>query len=178
VAIAFAAAAMLAGVLVARTSIGDSLTRGGLERRTIDGVPIQVPAGWEAPVPPDQTPAQLAQPDGLVVVAVIQAPRDTPAEQLRIWTAAQRKRIKVEEGIDDANPVEPSLIALPTGWDGSELLAVAAEDPMGYRERWRVVVCSRAFGARMVFAAIYVPETIAAAAPEFFAQLLASIGPV
>jgi hypothetical protein len=63
---------------------------------------------------------------------------------------------------------------LPPGWQSGELVA-APEDGMGYRQRIRVVLCGRAFGDRTVFVLIEVPETIAAAAPGFFAQLLASI---
>jgi rhomboid protease GluP len=195
-AVGFAVAAAIAGVLVARTSISDSLVRGGLARRDVEGVTIQAPVGWQASRLPLAVEGQvehavhfegqLTQPDGLVAVAAMQLPlpgappdqlRAWTAEQLRRWTAIQREWLKRQDGIDEANPAEQSLIALPSGWDGSELRATAPEDAMGYSERWRVVVGSRSFGTKMVFAAIYVPETIAAAAPEFFAQLLASIGP-
>ena len=101
-------------------------------------------------------------------------PRVAPAEQVRLWSDEQRARIDSELG--KTTPASDPLVELPAGWDGSELVVIT-EDAMGYRERWRVLVCSRGSGERMVFAAIFVPETIAAAAPGFFAQLLASIEP-
>src|SRR5262249_36993512 len=144
-AIGFAAAAAIAGVLVATTSTADSLGRGGLVRRVVEGVAIQAPAGGQASsVPlvaagPDAHVAgaagQLTQPDGLAAVAAMQLPMPSaPAEQLRTWTAEQVRRwtaIQREwlkgqgDGIDEASPAEQSLIALPTGWDGSELRATA-----------------------------------------------------
>ena len=74
-------------------------------------------------------------------------------------------------------PATESVIALPAGWSGTEFWGLEPRDEMGYRQRIRVVACSRVFGAQTIFVAIQVPESIAIAAPEFFAQLLASIGP-
>lgn len=184
-AIAFAGIAIVAGALVLATPLHDSLARGGLARRVVEGVAIEAPTGWSSTTIEvvlaghvDRREAQLAQPDGLIAVTALQQPRTDPVGQLRMWSAEQRIRIRNEDGVDDARLAERPLIALPPGWDGHELIAVAAEDALGYRERWRIVVCSRTFGDRIVFAAIYVPETIAAGAPEFFARLLASIEPV
>jgi hypothetical protein len=74
-------------------------------------------------------------------------------------------------------PASEPMIALPAGWEGTELWLALPEDPMGYRQRLRVVMCGRVVGDQVIFAAIQVPETIASGAPEFFVQLLASIGP-
>ena len=180
--VAFAAVAVVSAVRVIETPLAETLARGGLERRIVEGVVLRVPVRWDSSTLQvglanhrQRSEAQVIEPDNLVEVTAMVQPRVAPAEQIRMWTDEQRKRIENELG--KTAPASDALVELPAGWDGSELLVISPEDPMGYRERWRVVVCARGFGERIVFAAIYVPETIAAAAPGFFAQLLASIGP-
>jgi rhomboid protease GluP len=180
IAIGFGAACAIVAVLVATTSIADSLARGGLRRHVVDGIALEAPARWRdaadlAVTSGGPRVAQVAMPDGLVAFTLARDARSAPVEQLAAWIAAEGRRVKQELG--DVGPATGALIGLPAGWEGSELVAVAPEDPMGYRQRWRFVVCGRAFGDQTIFVAIEVPETIAAAAPEFFARLLASIGP-
>jgi len=193
-AIAFAAASVIAGIQVVRTSGLDSLTRSGLVRTRIGDLAIRVPAGWQElrsgppsdgqPGRPDDVEYQLHQPDGLVVVEIAHRRGADAGRLIALWLAEQGRRVKDELRDDDGSDaargelvdsaVSP-LIALPAGWDGRELVAVAPDDGMGNRQRWRLVACGRTFGDRTVLVAIAVPETIAAAAPGFFAQLLASI---
>jgi hypothetical protein len=166
---------------VIETPLAETLARGGGERRVVEGVAMHVPAHWDSSARLAQfthgqrSEAVVVEPDGLVELTAVVEPRVAPVKQLELWNDEQRKRIEQELG--KAQPASDPLIELPAGWNGSELVLILPEDPMGYCERWRVVVCVRAFGDRAVFAAIYVPETIAAAAPGFVAQLLASLGP-
>jgi membrane associated rhomboid family serine protease len=179
--VAFAAVAVFAAIRVIETPLATTLARGGDERRVVEGVAMHVPAHWDSSARLAQfahgqrSEAVVVEPDGLVELTAVVEPRVAPVKQLELWNDEQRKRIEQELG--KAQPASDALVELPAGWNGSELVLILPEDPMGYRERWRVVVCVRAFGDRAVFAAIYVPETIAAAAPGFVAQLLASLGP-
>jgi membrane associated rhomboid family serine protease len=192
-AIGFAAAALIAGALAVRTSCLDSLARGGLVPVQVGDLVIHVPPGWPPPIasPSDGAPApldsavyELHQPDGLVIVELSHRRGADVAAQLAVWLAEQGRRVKdelrsAEASGDDAGELIDTdvtpLIALPAGWDGRELIIVAPDDGLGHRQRVRVVVCGRAGAGGSVLAAIVVPETIAAAAPGFVAQLLASI---
>jgi len=73
--------------------------------------------------------------------------------------------------LDDPKPASDNTVPLPPGWQGRELETSAA-DPLGNRQYFRIVVATRSDG---LLATIYVPETIARAAPAFFTQLLASL---
>jgi hypothetical protein len=66
------------------------------------------------------------------------------------------------------------VIALPSGWQGSELV-VSVADPLGGEQRYRVVVAGRPDPGGAVVVSLYAPESVARAAPAFFAQLLASV---
>jgi len=169
VALGFAAVAAITGVLVVRTSLADTLAGPRAPIRHVVGdLAITAPAEWKVAAD------QIYQADELVVLRLLHQPRTAPAAQVAMWVAEAGRRAKVELG-EVAATHEP-LVALPDGWDGTEL-EVEIEDSIGYRQRVRVVVCGRAVGDLMIFTAIQVPETIARAAPEFFARLLASIGP-
>jgi membrane associated rhomboid family serine protease len=168
IALGFGAAAVIAAVLVVRTPLADSLGGSTTTRRVIDEIAIGVPAGWEI------STNQIYQPDGLVIVGLAHQPRAEAGAQVAAWIAEAGRHLKDELG--DLTRSQSPVIGLPAGWEGAELEA-APEGAMGYPQRMRVLVCGRAFGDVMIFVAIRVPETIARGAPEFFAQLLASIGP-
>lgn len=174
IALGFGALVMTAAVLVARTSLADSLAAGGPTRHVIDGFAITVPASWEV------SDHQVFQPNGVVVVRLAQKPSDHPREQIAMWMAEEGRRLKNELGelgtSVELTTAQEAIIALPAGWEGVELEA-APEDAMGHHQRMRVIVCGRAFGDTMVLMAILVPETVASAAPEFLAALIASTGP-
>lgn len=196
VALGFGTVAVVAASLVVRTSLPVSLARGGLARRQVAGIALRVPAGWYASTAPPSASGlvtfvgQASQPDGLVTMRVVRGPRTSPGEQVKRWLD-QDLRDPDDKGHRDAqdeelrnaedSPVriarasEP-LIALPGGWEGGELVVVQTNG-MGYDQRWRRLMCGRVFGDQAIFVVIEVPETIASAAPEFFARLLASIGP-
>jgi rhomboid protease GluP len=166
IAILFGAFVLTAGILVARTSLADSLVAGGLA--------ITVPAHWEASTHPLFD--QVFQPDGVVVVTLAHRPRapSTPQLQIATWLAEDGRRVKAELG--DLATAREALVALPGGWEGTELEA-APEDAMGYHQRMRVIVCGRAFSDTMVLMTIQVPETVARAAPSFLSAMIASTGP-
>ena len=169
IAIGFAALAAVTGVFVVRTSLADTLAGPtGPVRRVVGDLAITAPAEWKIAAD------QIYQADELVVLRLFHQPRTAPASQVAMWVAEAGRRAKVELG--EVTTAHEPLVALPDGWDGTELEA-EIEDSIGYRQRVRVVVCGRAVGDLMILTAIQVPETIARAAPDFFARLLASIGP-
>ncbi|HEX3482674.1 MAG TPA: rhomboid family intramembrane serine protease [Kofleriaceae bacterium] len=191
-AIGFVAASAIAAILVVRTTCLDSLTRGGLTRVWLGELAIRVPARWprptREPVPdgqarsPDPPAYQVEEPDGLVVLELALRSGDA-GRQIALWIAEQGRGVKDTVGGDEAGAEHGELIesgsspliALPAGWDGRELVVVSPDDGMGNRQRYRLIACGRVSGDRTMLVAILVPETIAAAAPGFFAQLLASI---
>jgi rhomboid protease GluP len=168
IALLFGAFVLTAGVQVARTSLADSLADGAATRHVVDGLAITAPARWEVET------GQVFQPDGVVIVKLAHEPRANPPQQLAPWVEDERRRFKGELG--ELTIAREPTVALPDGWDGSELEA-APQDAMGYRQRVRVIVCRRAFGDTMVVMVIQVPEVVASAAPAFFAALIASTGP-
>ncbi|HEX8110280.1 MAG TPA: hypothetical protein VF516_21260, partial [Kofleriaceae bacterium] len=192
-AIAFAAAAVVAGILVVQTSCLDSLSRGGFSQIHVGDLAIRVPGSWQQPTSPAQPDGPAGQPDraevqvyeldGLVVLELARG-GSAPKGEIALWIADRGRRVKDLLRDDDAPGDDAGelidagvtpLIALPAGWEGRELVFVGPDDGMGNRQRLRLVACGRASADGTVLAAILVPETIAAAAPGFFAQLLASI---
>ena len=190
-AIGFGAVCVVAAILVVRTPVAASLARGGVERRRIGHTELQVPASWQvqpAPAAPADAPwpidGELVQADGLVTITLGHhegtEPMQPPGQPVQIDTprpAASHGARDEREGADELVPATEPAIALPSGWSGAEFRGQVPKDEMGYRQRIRVVVCGRVFGAQTIFVVIRAPETIASGAPEFFVQLLASIGP-
>ncbi|MBA3394524.1 MAG: rhomboid family intramembrane serine protease, partial [Deltaproteobacteria bacterium] len=168
IAVAFATASIVAGIFVAQTSIGDSLGAAPRVRHTVAEVAITAPATWLAD-------NELADPDGLVLVTLRREPLQNLATQMTAWSV-EAKAIGKARGFDDIAVPATRLIALPTGWEGTELVG-SFEDALGNRQRYRVIVAGRAFGDTLIQLVIMTPDSIAAAAPDFFAQLVASAGP-
>jgi hypothetical protein len=168
-ALAFGLLAVIAGVQVARTSLADSLTGGSRTRYIVDGVAIDAPAGWQ------RAPNQLFQPDTLVVVTLAHTPRVASAQQnIAMWLADDSRWPK-----DELGPLEAARerrIAMPAGWQGAEREA-APTGALGYRQRLRVIRCGRIAGDQVLLMEIQVPDAVATAAPAFFAELIASVGP-
>jgi len=165
----FGALVLIAGVLVARTSLADSLAREGTARRVVGEVAISVPPSWA------ELPGQVFQPDMALVVTLAHEPRVEQAQQIAMKIADVGRRFK--DGPGEVTEVKAPLIALPAGWEGLELSATLQGDAMEYHQRTRVIVCGKAFGDTIVLMAIQVPETVASAAPEYLAALIASTGP-
>jgi hypothetical protein len=145
---------------------------------------IHVPAGWSRPEALEGGVYAVGEPDELMRVELVHRRGGDPGRELALWVAEHGPGIKdglrsAESSGDDAGKLIDTdvapLIALPAGWDGRELIVVAPDDGAGNHQRGRLVVCGRAAPGGAVLVAILVPETIAAAAPGFVAQLLASI---
>jgi rhomboid protease GluP len=168
IAIGFGVVVVAAGVLVVRTSVADSLAGTGRARVVVGDVAITAPVGWQV------EGKQVRQPEHLVVVTLERQDPRGPAPKLATWIAAEGRRIKDELGAPAI--ASAPLIALPAGWEGTEV-EVSQDDGTGYRQPVRIVLCGRVFGAALILTSVEVPESIARAAPGFFAQLLASIGP-
>jgi len=168
IALGFGVLVVISGVQTARTSLADSLTRAGTARRVVGEVAISVPPSWEAAA------GQVVQPDVDLVVKLAHQPRVRQAQQIAMWLTEEGRRSRDELG--ELTESREPIVALPAGWEGIELSG-APEDTMGYHQRMRVIMCGKAFGDTMVFMAIQVPETVASAAPAFFAAVIASTGP-
>ena len=169
IALLFGAFVLTAGVLVARTSLADSLTAGGTAAYQVDGFEITAPAHWTV------SNHQLFQPDWVVMIKLVKLDGSTTLDATRQIRTAIDDTARPSEGEPGGLTLaRESLVALPDGWQGAELEA-APEDAMGYHQRVRVIVSGRAFGDKLVVLTIRVPETVAAAAPELLARLIASI---
>jgi membrane associated rhomboid family serine protease len=169
IALLFAAFTLTAGVLVARTSLADSLTAGGTAAYQIDGFEITAPAHWTV------SNHEVFQPDRIVIVSLAALSLTDITRVIR--AAIDEETRPSKDGPSGLTIAREPLVVLPDGWQGAELEA-APEDAMGYHQRMRRVVCGRAFGDQLVVMTILVPETVAAAAPELLAGLIASTRPI
>ncbi len=162
VAIGFGALVAVSAVMAARTSIGDSLAAVPRTVRHVGDLVVTAPTSWTV------MSDGLQEPDGLVELVVGREP-------LAIWLAEQPKRAKAS-GYDQVATVDEPIVGLPAGWEGKEL-DVSGLDPMGYRQHFRVIACGRTMSGVSIVASVTVPETVARAAPEYLAALIASVGP-
>jgi membrane associated rhomboid family serine protease len=155
-----------AGVRVARMSIDESFMRMPHYPQVIGGVSIAAPAAWI-------TDDEIAEPDGLVVITAKRSPRTDVAAQIALWIA-QAPTLAKNHGFEIVDPAPDTLVKLPAGWEGVELVA-SFSDPMGYRQRYRLIVCGRTIGEELITMMIQTPETVAYAAPRFLAFELSSV---
>lgn len=163
-AVAFAAVAC---VRVVRTGVEASLTRLPKIRHALGGATIVAPANWHSD-------AELAEPDGLVIVSLRrQAATEVPA-QLATWLAETAPTIAKNHGFERVDPAAARVVKLPDGWEGAEMIA-SFTDSMGYRQRYRLVAAGRVFDDDLVTVVVHVPDTIAVAAPRYLARLISSI---
>lgn len=160
---------VLAGVRVARTSIDESFRRLPRNRPTINGVSVGAPAAWISD-------GELAEPDGLVILSAQRVPLTNAAAQLAAFIAVDAPAIAKRHGFETVAAAPGITVPLPAGWEGAELVATF-DDPMGYRQRYRMIVCSRTFGGEAILVVLTTPETVATAAPKFLAFLLGSVRP-
>lgn len=157
---------VVAGARVARTSIYESFRRLPHYPANI-GVTIAAPAAWLL------SDGELAEPDGLVIVTAKRVPLTDAPSQMALWIGAEAPAIaKARYGSVEA--ATETTIVLPKKWEGVELVS-SFEDPMGYRQRYRMVVCGRVFDNELVLVMVAAPETVAQKASAFLAFLVASI---
>jgi membrane associated rhomboid family serine protease len=160
---------LLGGARVVRTSVEESFSRLPRIRHQVGGVLIAAPATWSNDV-------ELAEPDGLVILAVHRTPKIDQAAQMSVWIAETAPTIARNHGFERVVPATDQVIPLPGGWEGKELVAWFT-DPMGYRQHYRLIVCGRVFGSDLVTVVIHTPESIARVMPRYLARMLASIKP-
>jgi membrane associated rhomboid family serine protease len=165
IAIAFGLATVGAAVMVARTSVADTLSRGPLETKTLGSVQVSAPASWKA------ADDELTDPDQLVVVYARHIDGELPRrlEELQAGEADHARNL----GFDPPKLATERLVPLPAGWSGSEL-ELSATDALDARQHFRLVVAGRPDAQGLVVVALYVPETLARAAPGYFTDMLGS----
>lgn len=157
---------VLTTIRVARRSVDESFRRLPRYPQMVSGVSITAPAAWI-------NDGELSEPDGLVVVTTKRVPVTDVASQIAVWVGAEAPSIaKARYG--SVEVATDTAVALPNKWEGVELIS-SFEDPMGYRQRYRMLVCGRVFGDELVLIMVSSPETIARNASSFLAYLIASI---
>jgi membrane associated rhomboid family serine protease len=169
IAICFGAAVVVATVMVARTSIADSLARSPLVRRDTASYSAVVPVSWQ------QAQDELYIQDPFMVLLVQRVKGGELDKLLPGFTEGEHARAK-DKRFDQVIVAPKALVALPAGWQGSEL-AVSVADDLGSRQRYRVVVAGHADADGVLLASLYMPETMAREAPSFFAAIIGSIQP-
>jgi len=167
-AVAFAALSIAAAVLVSTRSIGDSLGHLPRTRHVVADVAITAPSTYVVD-------GELVDPDGVVLVTAHREPLESMMGQMTKWIA-QAHQIGKARGFDDVTVATDRLVPLPDGWEGTERIGTF-EDPMGTRQRYRIVVAGKDFNGSLVQLIVMTPDSIARAAPQFFTQLVASAGP-
>jgi membrane associated rhomboid family serine protease len=104
----------------------------------------------------------------LYVVLRVGAPPPDPEEAARA-DARERKFETVE-------PARDVRIPLPDGWRGRELI-VAADDPLGSAQRYRMVVIDATFGEREMQAYLYVPDALSSSGAAELGRIVATLRP-
>jgi len=165
---AFVALAIVASVLVARTTVADSLGATDPVRHVVGNVAITAPATWV-------NHGELADPDGLVMVLVQQEPLVDIMGQMTRWIARVQATGKAR-GFEEVVAATDRVLVLPDGWEGTERIG-SFEDGTGNRQRFRLIIAGRAFGDTLVQLVIITPESIARSARAFFVELIASAKP-
>lgn len=135
IAIAFGALMIVTTVMVARTSIRDSLHRS--------------PALAAGLIDLERVPANDGNIDAYI--------EGTP-------TRATQK------GFEQTSPAKSAMVPLPAGWTGRELVGTVP-DALGDAQRFRIVVAR----SDHAVVTLYIPETVAAAAPEYFTRLMSQL---
>lgn len=75
-----------------------------------------------------------------------------------------------QKGFEQTSPAKSTMVPLPAGWTGSELVGTVP-DALGDHQRFRIVVARSDHSV----VTLYIPETVASAAPEYFTQLISQL---
>jgi membrane associated rhomboid family serine protease len=168
IAVAFVGVAGFAAVMVVRTPLTTSLARSPLVTRETTTYTAVAPLSW------GQVQDELYAPDIYMTLVAQPGQVGTPDTTLKPFTDVERLRAK-DKQFDQIEAAPYSIIPLPPDWRGNELV-VSVADSLGTRQLYRVVCAGRPDGDnRTMLVSLYVPESIARAAPAFFTNLLASI---
>jgi rhomboid protease GluP len=165
-AIAFGVAVVGTAVMVAETSIADTLSHGPLVTKSLGGVTIRAPESWKA------SDDELTDPDQLVVLAARHGDGDL-TRSLEGLTASELGHTH-SLGFDSAKLATERLLPLPAGWQGNEF-TLAATDTLGAHQHFRLLVAGRPAASGISLIALYVPETLARTAPTYFADMVGSV---
>jgi membrane associated rhomboid family serine protease len=168
IAIGFAALSIVAGVLVATRSIGTSLAALPTHRFVVHDIAITAPATYIAD-------GELVDPDRLVFVTLQREPLVAMMPQMTEWIG-RADQIGKARGFTEVVPAKNRAVALPDGWEGTELIG-SFEDPMGTRQEFRIVVAGKNFDGSLLLVTIMTPDLIAREGAEFFAKLVGSAAP-
>ena len=165
---AFGALVITAAILVARTSVADSLGRAAPQQFVLHGVALTAPSTWLADT-------ELVDPDGLVIVNAVREPLNDLATQMAMH-ATQAQAVGLKRGFEEVTTPADRAVELPDGWEGAERLATV-EDALGVTQRYRIIIAGKPFAGVLVVVVITTPDGIAQAAPEFFRAMIESAGP-
>jgi hypothetical protein len=157
VAIAFAVAVLASAVLVARTSIAESLARGPIVEHRVGPITVRAPASWIA------KDGELEDPDQLIEIEVGHGTIDD--------VVAHELAHSHELGFSQSRRATERLVPLPAGWEGVEL-ELTATDALDADQHFRLVVASRGDG---IVVSLYLPVTLATAAPAYFTARFDSV---
>jgi rhomboid protease GluP len=169
-ALAVGLAAVGAFVQVVRTPIAASLASAPRALREVGSIRVVAPVSWQV------ASDELYDPDLFIVLSAQRTADAAPlAVQLAAYADAEPDRARGRK-FDEVDIATAPIVALPSGWEGRELV-VSVEDPLGGRQRYRVIVAGYGHPSGVVLASLYVPETVARAAPEVLTALLATVEP-
>lgn len=154
-------------VFVAQTPLAAALD-GPRVRRELGELAITIPESWIAK-------SDVRDPDTLIIIALGHVALTDAPVQINEWIAQADQHAK-ERAFTQTTGAPDRLVPHPTGWEGTELLATF-EDGMGQTQRYRVVAVGKPFGDKLVLVYLFVPESIARELPEFFGELIGSVGP-
>ncbi len=166
----FIALVIAVAVLVVQTSIADTLYAQNRVLRSVPGVNVVVPERWLRDKQTLFDPNTNAQ---LVALHASIGSQPLPAV-LDQEVANEQKRAVDNQNLAAVKPADEQVFELPPGWIGAELMSTT-EDPLSTQRIRVLVAIKRIDSVNVLYAALYVPDTIARAAPGFFTQILATM---
>lgn len=171
-ALGFAGVVVFSTVMMARTSVADSFSRRDRVRYELRDIAVTAPAGWTV------ASRELIDPDNLAILRTarkpIEAGKET-ADELLAWWMTEMERDAKARGVKRIEAATAPVVS-PADWTGSEKIGLL-DDPMGYTQHYRIAALGRVIDGEMMLVLLYLPDTIAHAAPQLFAGILASVGP-
>jgi rhomboid protease GluP len=168
IAVMSAAFGIAAGVLVARTSVDDSLRALPRASIALGRAAVEVPAAWS------RSDSGVAEPAGLVELRADALPlgaraRGEAQRQLAAWTAQWFATAELRDA-------PTATLVVPPGWEVREQVATL---PIGGGDEQAILVASatRERAGQLVIAWIAVPASLAREAPETLGAMLGSATP-
>jgi len=168
-AVAFVGACIAAAVMIAITSVADSLARQPHEIRMINGVTVDAPTPWRT------THTTLVEPELFVSFEL-----DAPVGAIGPILLEQMSKVPTQVRAFGFDMVEKAdnAVALPPGWEQQELV-VSQPNELGDRVDYRVVIAGKHVDSReapdgkTLLATIYLPASLLELAPHLVESILA-----